>query len=335
MKLKVALAIFIALQVAEFQISAAVSSLPIGSVEKVLNHELKNTHQIVINIQWGNSVEDIDNWNVSFLFMDSYRSYTKTDETIESVNDLCQRSASTSDKLELKILLRGIMREAVRVYVDPNDPALQEKVIAVLIGGDWNPDPNNYEQTVGTFSVENTFVLGALKDAQGKTIIPDSAYDVDLERAIGVGRSGWSRGLFVGNIVRGEIKDEQGNTLASKLAISRSSNQAITFNNSFLFGQQTGTVQLWYVDGSTQVFSLADGSLLSPLPVLTVTLASQTTLRVTVSNLLAGPVTIRYSENLKDWNTLSVLTSTTGSVEVNDTIAGQARFYRACPGIEP
>ncbi|MBI2476036.1 MAG: hypothetical protein HYV67_02230 [Candidatus Taylorbacteria bacterium] len=325
---------------AGFQTFAAVSSLPIGSVEKVLNHELMNTHQIVLNVQSADNAQDIENGNVNFLFMRAWRSYTKAGTT-ESINALCQRSAATSDKAELKALLQTMMREALRVSVDPNDPKLQGKVIAVLNGGTWSPsDPENYLELIGTFIVDNEFVLGELKDSQGKTIIPESAYEVDMGKAI---TRRINQGFFIDGIVKGEIRNEQGNVLESETALSWLPNKAIVFNNAYVFGQQPGVMQLWYTDGTSQTFSLADGSLVLPLsPTLTIASVQPVfsaksaepvdpAVKLTVTGG-PGSVTLEYSENLKNWQVLTVLTNTTGSVSTTDSATGSARFYRARVG---
>ncbi|MBI2475814.1 MAG: hypothetical protein HYV67_01050 [Candidatus Taylorbacteria bacterium] len=333
---KLVLAMFVASFAAGFQTFAAVSSLPIGSVEKVLNHELQNTHRIDINVD----LMDDSGKNFTIVYWNYWWSYTKSDGTTESVNALCQRSAATSDKAELKALLQTMMREAVRVSVDPNDPELQGKVVGVLIGGNWQPASVNYQQSVTTFSVQNYFTIGAFKDSHGKTVIPESAYEADMEKAITIRVN---QGFFIDGIVKGEIRNEQGNVLESETALSWLPNKVIGFNNAYVFGQQPGTIQLWYTDGTFQVFNLADGSLLSPLsPTLTIASVQPVfsaksaepvdpAVKLTVTGG-PGSVTLEYSENLKNWQVLTVLTNTTGSVSTTDSATGSARFYRARVG---
>ncbi len=337
---KLVLATFIAALTAGFQALAVttLTSLPIGSVERVLNHELANTHQIVLNVEVADNTQDMENWNVSIPFMGAWRSYTKADGSEESVNALCQRAAATSDKTELKALLQTMMREAVRVSFDPNDPALQGKVIAVAGGAEWALDPNNYLEEVGTLSIKNIFVLGDIKDSQGKTVIPESAYEVDMEKAI-TRKNG--QGFFIDNIAKGEIRNIKGDVIESGNVVSWLPNKMIGFNNTYIFGQQAGTIQLWYTDGTTQTFSL-DGSLISLAPILTIAPVapsaglesakiSQTPAGVKVRFVgPLGTVNLEYTDSFDgNWLPLATLQNYTGSVEFVDVATNSARFYRA------
>ncbi len=46
----------------------------------------------------------------------------------------------------------------------------------------------------------------------------------------------------------------------------------------------------------------------------------------------AGPVTLEFRENLTDWQVLTVVTNSAGSVSTTDSATGVARFYRALLG---
>jgi len=327
MKLKiVSLAIFIAILTAGSQTRAAVSSLPIGSVEKVLNHEMANTYQFIINIQAANSNADLDSGNnVSFLYMDRFWEYQVAGGTV-SIIDLCRRSAHTTDKAELKALLADMFRVAVAT-VNTNDPALQGKVISVSANGVWQPVLLDSSRSALTIGIDNRFVLGSQKDAQGNSMVPDSAYQISIAPVPGR----IYQTLFIDNVYCGVVKDSQGVVIDVVLVPNYSG--AIGIGNE-VFTSQAGTVELWYTDGGMQVFSAVDGSLVSPLPAVKFALASPGTAKLSVGNLLPGPVTIKYSTNLVDWFVLTVLTSSDGAVELTEPVAGQAKFYRACPGTQ-
>ena len=336
-KFLVVLATFIAAFAAGFQTYAAVGSLPIGSVEKVLNHELANTWQISVNVK-----ATSDAWqSASFLFMDAYRSYTKADGSEESINALCQRAVATGDQTELKALLQKMMRESVRVSVDTNDPTLQGKTIQIHVDGQWQPDPTNWLQNVDTFAAGNEFVLDGS--------VPETAYEIDMNKAVTAVRI--NQGFWIDGVVRAVIRDTQGNVLERDTAASWiTTASVIGISNAYVFGKQPGVVQLWYLDGIVQTFNLVDGSLLYSL--------APGELRVDIygprqylwgsTNVLnyyhqgpgvtiavtgsPGSVIVESSEGSNIWKGLTILTNTLkGAAFMSDEIVATntARFYRA------
>ena len=302
---------------AGFQTQAAtLTNLPIGSVEKVLNHDLMNTWQVAVT---GEATSNP--WRSPFFFFGkSWRSYTNADGTTESINALCQRAA-TGDKTELKALLQKLMREAVGVSANMNDLTLQGKTLQVRVFGAWLPSPNSTED-VSMFLVGNEFVLNG--------VIPESAYETDFDKAI---LNRFYQTLFVDGVVRGEVRDGQGNLIDSALLFqTRTERGGIGLGNEVLTGQ-AGTVQLWYRDKTTQTFNLADGSLLHPPAsgALRVDIDRHDGVVISVSNPPQS-IAIEYSDDFKVWKSLVILTNTVisyGHVGVADTTTNSARFYRA------
>lgn len=327
MKQVFAVAILVAVFAAGFQGHAAVQSLPIGSVGRVLRGEVFQTDQIVINVQVADSVADLNYGKMTIIYMDAFQSYSKSDGSTESVADLCQRASASQDYTELRSLLEKMMRFAVGLSLDPNNPAYQGKVIGVIADGDYWPDQANFIQSIGTFAVLNTFTLGDLKDSQGSTVIPESAFATDMYGAI---THPINQGFFIDGLQSVEVLDLQGDVIGHGNVLSWWPNNVVVLYNNFVFGQLAGTIRITYLDQSVQVFSLADGSLLSPLPTISASLLSSPPgIRLTISGVPPGPFVLKFSENLKDWSVfMDNLPGGLGSITVDDPVSEKARFYR-------
>lgn len=335
MKKLVLLTMFIIVLAVGFQTQAAVPSLPIGSVEKVLKQYLEHTYQIGIYINAADSMAEFDNNQSVQLFGWACTSYAKSDGTVETVKSLCERSALLKDKTELEALIGNLLQTAVNATVEPSNPALQGKIILLTVCGGWQPGAfmEGYSRT---FLFEKDFTL----DFQG---IPTNTYEVDMNSIT----KGKGQAIFIDGddvVTGGEIRDSQGNFIGKVLIQSWATN-ALVFHDEVLTGQP-GTVSLQFASGTNQIFNLADGSPLSPpiLPALSISPVIQKSTPLSLasggvqsSNLgvkvtVAGPpgkITVEYTENFKDWQVLTVLTNSTGSVSTVDTATNGARFYRA------
>ncbi len=380
MKIRILMAIVFAILTARVQIQAAdgVERLPIGSPRALLDYRLAKNAQIDVEIKiegyqhpstteveetrpangqnviygrslpyWWNSYSWYGPDN-SFNYYPGW--YLKEDGTVEGVRILARRAAVTADKLELKTLLVRLMQEAVaKSDIDPDDPVLQGKKVTILLNmvqEVMGVYPNGTEPfPVNSTIVKNEFVLGAVKDAQGKTVIPASAYDTDIDNPSLVEPYPI---IPLVNVLRGEARDDKGVVFNSSLVPTDwsnftwyYSNNVVFFQNTFILGQQPGVVQLWYRDGSTQVFRLDDGTLIPEVPVVTLALkipsglvaadapGSPAEMTVTVKGL-PGRYTLQRSTDLKTWFDMATgLTNSLGAVSVTDWPSVERKFYRA------
>lgn len=260
---KFLVALVAALALGPLSVSGALSSLPIGSKEKVV---IETTQIDFVDLHvWllGEAGKDTEIYNESFSH------FVWDDGREESFRDMSRRSRADFENA-LSIGMRGIVHTLLKQSAegtlrDKRDNPLDLKGRQIELA--WNGDKfvNQYE-FLGFFSVRRKAAVS--QNTSGELELPEEAYKVDLASAI-LSRIGiW---LLVPGIQQARLltKDEQGNTLLVLEGSREFDPEGITIVPKWnlvvmpmrpAVSGTLGEIRTWYRDGSEQAFSLSDGS---------------------------------------------------------------------------
>lgn len=337
------LATFILAQPA--RLCALLSELPIGSTNKITAHNVRNTEYLGFRLVSGNWSEVLGLWQFNRYYG-------------ETINAIANRSAD-----ELKNVMQDIMREIMRAMLaSERGPSLEGKTFWLEYWGRGKEPviPINF---IITFQgVDNFFTV--FRNPDSTLAASESAYRVNLEEAA-------TRGAVVSVIVPGVknaqviVEDEMGNILE----VLNGSTDPLTDRTGvypyldpgggFLLIRTDlavkglrGTFRIWYLDGSEQVFNLADGAeLITYLPSPQVAKPFR---KLGIPKLNAGNIELRFeatdyesirleqTDGLLQWNEAALSVSVPSALRktsdaelplrirtVQLTLDAKQRFYRA------
>lgn len=272
---------------------AAMTRFPV-SREDILRHVLENTDAVQIGTWISRTGDAFDPLGGRFF---DYRTHFKNDGTAESINALARRSVD-----EFERFLVAKMRDAVSVTIDRADTSL----VGVMCKVDYTlwKDLRSFHPWLPSTMIfieqfEKVLALGS----DGKVVIPDTLFAVDLQAQVVDNRTGHI-GFFVSGILEGTltVEDEQGRVSETLPLFVKSDVDILAIHVSYLNEHRRGKLTLRYRGGTEQTFNRWDGKLLeTTLPdlrpitgiqllydtvVLTVAAKPEDDLRVDFSSLL-------------------------------------------------
>ena len=231
------------------------------------------------------------------------------------------------------------LKEVLERVIDLDDRSLAGAILESFYGG----VARDQRIDMGWVPLFGTYNRFSLKEYGGKLAIPEEAYKVDLGIAV---TESIVHAFLVANIERATLVARDGNGMVIKEFDSREPYIPYTprvgheegilyLPRDYIVNTTPGEVTIWYKDGTSQVFDLATGKLLSPVATrLTIErLGSGLKLTVTTS---AGPAfVLEYSSDAGFAKTeargalAAEKTGTTVYKEYLITPTGEMKFFRA------
>lgn len=311
-------------------VSAALTHLPIGNVDEVLQHVLENTGWVRVKVQ----VYKPGEYNPLGRWYDFNR-YEKADGTTESINTLARRSLT-----ELEILILRIMREAVRVNVDRTNTTLvgQKLELSYIL---------QQKDTLELFILGGEFNIVTLTaGGDGGIVIPEEVFNFNLRNDVATNTG--IQSFFAHGILQAEltVKDGEGKVLFVKKDTDAKFDDISVFPDDDYLGlsmlyvtdpaYKRGTLKLWFRGGTEQTFNLKDGNLLKTVlpdvrPITALKLL-QNSVELTVAVEDGKQVVIDYAAELPRWEelpALELLKSRAGQRTYAHPKVGKQGFYQA------
>lgn len=325
------LLVFIA--AAPIQVLAALDKFP-STPEEILQHHLENSDYVYVRIDIFTPKTYDPFGGQSYWF----RSYLKDDGTSETINALARRS-----RQDLEALFQRIMREAVRVNVDPTSSALAGKLLQVTYGL-WKDVHKIYigSETIVLMGL-NEAVLAAGSD--GRIRIPEEVFAVDLLKET-MERSGIP--FFVPSVLYVEltVENDAGQVIERRTSDDKDfyspgvypEEDELSIATVHLTNQRRGKLTLWYRGGAEQTFDRMTGKLLETvLPDLRPVTISRygEGILLSVQNVGDKGLVIDAASDLPRWNKLStaairnVTKADNGDTAIILSLEGARRFFQA------
>ena len=302
MKTFIRSALFIAFILAQpARLYALLTELPIGSTNKLVAHVVKNTEYLSFRV----SLFKQDGWIEKGLGLWQFGRYYG-----ETINTIANRSAD-----ELVKVMQVIMREIMRaVLASEIGPSLEGRMLSLQYNGRGKVFVIPFD------SIDNIFTV--FRDAEGKLMASENAYRVNLEEAT---TRGAAASVFVPGVKNAAVivEDEAGNIIevlnGSTDPLSDRTGVYPYHGEDFIYLRTdlavkglAGTFRIWYLDGSEQVFNLADGTeLITYLPSPQVAKPFR---KLGIPKLKAGSIELRFeatddesirieqTDNLMQWS---------------------------------
>lgn len=306
-------------------------SLPIG-----INFPADGTTDVVIYFTKG-----AVNFDVSFTHTNYYRAGGTLEEVAQKLLDSLVTNSSPKAGAENDVYEIMILVQAELETVD--HPLVVQQVT-------WQKIPFKLENTDGSWHIPKlapvSFDDGHYNSYQAFLVPGLKAVFMDIyETGAGIKLAyGWStNGVSdINNALYSGKADYHGPDILElwRVMVVPTLRPANDLQGTItLYFDEAKTIWASYSVDGVKVASSADPS--ADAPVLTIALVAQalgvqgiapltTSVKLTVSGHL-GTVTLEYSENLKDWKVLTVLTNTTGFVDTTETATSAMRFYRIQP----
>ena len=241
------LLLFLVLAPGTLTLTAPLERLPIGTPNPVLQDAMQQVNAYSV---------DVELISKDGLFIEEFL----------SSNLFRYNSASGQDLSEL---IKKVLTLAVK-SVNFNKPEYEGRMFQTKYTGmRYLLDKPGWYIVLGTL---NEFSL--VPNEKGELVVPESAYKVDLVAALMQSRG---HAFFVENIERAllEVENEKGNIIRAidsldGFSYERESvviyrNEVVFFPIKYVVSGQSGSITLWYTNGTKRVYRLQNGTLFPQL----------------------------------------------------------------------
>ena len=313
---KLLLAVLTGVLVEIATIAIELPSLPIGSTNALVEQSVRLVNEVWLGVRKFSS-----DGKVKGIFMAPATPYSKAEDG------------------PLELFIENGLKAVLDYAIDPNDPSLQGvRLMTEYAGAIRNPITHDVVLLLAT---DNYFYL---KEENGKFSIPEEAYKVDIDAAV---MRSTVHAFLVSDVERATLVAKDGNGKVIKEFDSRKNpgppyprvvvQEGILFlPRDYIANATPGEVSIWYKDGTSQVFDLANGKLLSPVTTrLAIEQVPDGTLKLTVIAPSGTSFILEYGSDASfakaeaTGQLATEQTGTSGSREFIITPSGEMRFFRA------
>ena len=232
------------------------------------------------------------------------------------------------------------LKEVLERVIDLDDRSLAGAILESFYGG----VARDQRIDMGWVPLFGTYNRFSLKEYGGKLAIPEEAYGVSLEKAVTYGMehafivSNIERAVLVARDSQGRITAEFDSTMSPsdpyKLGV-RVEEGLLSLPRDYIVNTTPGEVTIWYKDGTSQVFDLATGKLLSPVATRLTIERLGSGLKLTVITSAGTAFVLEYSSDAGFAETkargelAAEKVGATGTREYFITPTGEMKFFRA------
>ena len=312
---KLLLAVLTGVLVEIATIAIELPSLPIGSTNALVEQSVRLVNEVWLGVRKFSS-----DGKVKGIFMAPATPYSKAEDG------------------PLELFIENGLKAVLDYAIDPNDPSLQGvRLMTEYAGAIRNPITHDVVLLLAT---DNYFYL---KEENGKFSIPEEAYKVDIDAAV---MRSTVHAFLVSDVERATLVAKDGNGKVIKEFDSRKNpgppyprvvvQEGILFlPRDYIANATPGEVSIWYKDGTSQIFDLANGKLLSPVTTRLAIEQVGSSLKLTVIAPSGTAFVLEYSTDAcfakaeATGKLASEQTDANGSREYLITPTGEMKFFRA------